>query len=167
MWLHPDLILTHITHLLLADLTRWQVKGLLMDLDNTLMPSHSGKVPPEIAAWLDTMHGHGIQMAVVSNNKNLVYTENAAKILNLPVVAHAQKPRRAGFHQALRILQLAPTQVAVIGDRPLTDIWGGMRLGAKTVLVRSLSAETEPRIFTLCRAIERLSLKPATPRYDL
>jgi HAD superfamily phosphatase (TIGR01668 family) len=164
MWLHADLTLTRITELSLADLNRWQVRGLLMDLDNTLMPSHSGDVPQDIAEWLDHMRQAEIQMAVVSNNKNLAYTERAAERLNLPVIAHAQKPRRAGFCQALRVLGLSPHQVAVVGDRPLTDIWGGMRLGAKTVLVRSLSADTEPRVFTLLRTLERWSLRHSSTR---
>ena len=53
----------------------------------------------------------------------------------MPTVGMAGKPSRRGFLAALEILKLPASEVAVIGDRPLTDVWGGQRAGMKTILV--------------------------------
>jgi 4-nitrophenyl phosphatase len=45
------------------------------------------------------------------------------------------KPELPIFHAALRRLQTAPEQVAIIGDRPETDILGGQRAKIMTILV--------------------------------
>ncbi len=47
------------------------------------------------------------------------------------------KPSRWIFRIALDILDLAPEEVAVVGDRLETDIKGGLDMGMKTILVLS------------------------------
>jgi hypothetical protein len=77
-------------------------------------------------------------------------------VLNIPVISHAAKPRRAKFREALQILGLQAAEVAMVGDRPLTDIWVGQRMGAYTILVDPLIKHSEKVYIKVLRRMERL-----------
>ncbi|MEB3245977.1 MAG: YqeG family HAD IIIA-type phosphatase [Vampirovibrionales bacterium] len=163
MFLRPDLVLTSVEQLTPDVLAHQGIRGLLLDLDNTLIPPKCGLNPPEsVLAWLDVMRASGVAMVVVSNNKRDVYVREAGERLGLPAIAYAAKPFGPGLKTGLQQLQLLPQQVAVVGDKPLTDIWGGVSLGCKTVLVRSQRAAAclEPGWMRFLRRLERLILTP-------
>ena len=40
---------------------------------------------------------------------------------------------------------IMPSEAVMVGDRPLTDILGGIRLGCITILVDSINAENEKK----------------------
>lgn len=134
------------------------IKGLIIDLDSTLMEPKSGKITPQVEAWLAVARGR-LKMVVLTNNHRESYIANAATVLNMKVIGHAAKPWRPGFKQALEALQLPPEAVAVVGDRPLTDIWGGVLSDMRTVLVRPLSTIVEPSIKTFFRNLEHVFIK--------
>ena len=54
---------------------------------------------------------------------------------------------------------LSPDATAFIGDRPLTDTLCGKRLGCTTILVDSITADSEKPIVRFVRKLERLSVK--------
>ena len=47
----------------------------------------------------------------------------------------------------------------MIGDRPLSDIFGGERAGMTTILVDSISKDEESFIVRFARFLERLTIK--------
>ena len=144
-----------------VDLDRLQadgIKGIIFDLDSTLLAPRSGVLTHAVAEWLDRARQR-FRVAVVSNNKRQTYIDQVKLLLDMPLIAYAAKPSRRGFRQALQIMQLEPSQVAVIGDRPLTDVWGGQRSGMKTVLVWPLRSIVEPSWITFFRKLERLVIK--------
>ena len=53
---------------------------------------------------------------------------------------------------------LLPETTVFVGDRPLTDIICGKRLGCKTILVDSITAEIEKPIVRLARWFERCTV---------
>ncbi len=112
------------------------MKGLIFDLDSTLIESKSARLTDEVNAWL-VRADRILRWSSLSNNKNTVYLEKVKTLLDMPVIGYAKKPSRRGFRQAMEMLEMSPEQVAVVGDRPLTDILGGKRSGAKTVLVKN------------------------------
>ena len=59
----------------------------------------------------------------------------------------------------LKDYNIDPKDCVLVGDRPLTDILCGKLLGCKTILVDSITADTEPKIVRFVRALERLSIK--------
>ena len=66
--LRPDYYIPHITGVTTGFLNRHGVRGLILDVDNTLT-THDDPTPhPEIAAWLDGMRQAGVGMMIVSNN---------------------------------------------------------------------------------------------------
>ncbi|MBX3075910.1 YqeG family HAD IIIA-type phosphatase [Candidatus Obscuribacterales bacterium] len=134
------------------------IRGLIIDLDSTLMAPKSGNIDPVTEAWLVRARER-FQMVVLTNNKREAYIENASLVLSMPVIGYAAKPWKAGFRKALDALQLPPAEVAVVGDRPLTDIWGGALSDMRTVLVRPLACIVEPSIKTFFRNLEHVFIK--------
>jgi predicted HAD superfamily phosphohydrolase YqeG len=87
------------------------IRGMILDVDDTLTTHNSAIVAPAVQAWL--RHDR----------------------LELQALAKAGKPFPTGFLKALQDMALNSDQVVVIGDRLLTDIVGGSYLGMHTCLV--------------------------------
>lgn len=156
LFLKPSLIIEDITSIDLAELKTFGVKGFIFDLDNTIMAPHTGQLEERIESWLVLLQAEGFKCLVLSNNKKAEYCQLAEKVLNIPVISHAAKPRRAMFRKALDMMGLQANEVAMVGDRPLTDIWVGQRMGAFTILVDPLIKHTERKLFKVLRRMERL-----------
>lgn len=156
MLVKPTLIIPDVTAIDLTWLKAQGVEGIIFDLDNTIMAPHAGFLEDNIKSWLENVQDAGFRSIVVSNNKKMVYMQEVEKVLNFPVIGNAGKPRRKYLRQALSMLNLTPDQVVVIGDRPLTDIWGGQRLGAHTILVDPLTKAIEPPMIQFLRRLERM-----------
>ncbi len=71
-----------------------------------------------------TVHGNGAQLAALE-----AATGTKALVMG--------KPEPELYRQSLELLELAPEEVLVVGDRADTDILGGIRLGIPTVLLLS------------------------------
>lgn len=134
------------------------IRGLIFDLDSTLIAPKAGVLTDEVSEWLSICRSR-FQVVVVSNNKRSEYLEKVKEELKMPVIGFAYKPSRRGFYEALRLIDLEAAQVAVVGDRPLTDVWGGLRSGMRTVLVRPLKTIVEPRWKTYLREMERILIR--------
>jgi len=159
MFFRPTyLIEGDVTDIQLAKLKADGVRGLIFDLDSTLVAPRSGHVTEDVERWL-TEARQTFKVAIVSNNKKEPYLEHIRSLLDMPTIGKAAKPSRKGFYDALTQLGLEPREVAVIGDRPLTDVWGGQRAGMKTVLVWPLKSMNEPSWITFFRKLERLVIK--------
>ncbi len=129
------------------------LKGLLLDLDNTLIPYKTyGECPPALREWLDALHEAGIQTMLVSNGSSGRVRYWTQK-LGIAGFGPAGKPW-FGFKRALAQLQMQPGEVAVVGDQLFTDVLGGNWIGAYTVLVPPLSYR-EMGYTRLVRQIER------------
>lgn len=122
----------------LQDLKNRGIKGLILDLDNTLMPWNDHTVYPEVQAWVGALKDAGFRACIVSNNSSR-REEKIKEMFKIPAFWKAVKPRRCTFRKALKAMDLRPFQAAVVGDQVFTDIWGGNRLGLYTILVRPLN----------------------------
>jgi hypothetical protein len=136
------------------------ILGLIFDLDNTLMAPKTGELREDIEHWLKSVTKAGFKTYLVSNNKQEQYVQQAGQLLGMQAIGNAAKPRLKAFQKALSDMELKAHQVAIIGDRPLTDIWGGQRLGANTVLVDPLTKATEHGVIQFCRKLEALFVLP-------
>ena len=115
------------------------IRGIIFDLDNTIIPWDSREMDATIVAWLRDVLDRGFKVAIVSNNWRGRVREIAARF-DLPFVSRAYKPAKTGFRRALVELGLEPGEVAVVGDQLFTDVLGGNRLGLMTIWVKPLSA---------------------------
>ena len=156
--LKPDYILEHVTQIDIQELRNKGVKGLIFDLDNTIMPPKSGKLPENIEKWLIEA-SKDFKIAILTNNSKEEYLDKVREEITYPVYGSAKKPRKKMLKVCLKDMNLQPGEVAIIGDRPLTDIWVGDRLGTKTILVDPLMKNYEIPVIKLLRKLERTFIK--------
>lgn len=134
----PDLILDSIYELNLKDLQDKGIKGIITDLDNTLVAWNVQQIEEPLKDWLKTVKEAGFKVCILSNNSSGRVEEFAARA-GVPAVSKAVKPRRGGFRRALEQMGLETSETAVLGDQLFTDILGGNRTGLYTILVTPLS----------------------------
>lgn len=119
-------------------LATWGVRGLVLDLDNTLVPWNTSEVSPAVKAWVTNLRAASMTACVLTNN----YTRRASNVaeqLDIPIIKVAFKPSPAAFRSALRVLGVMPSQAAVVGDQLFTDVLGGKLVGMRAILVNPLS----------------------------
>ncbi|MCS7310224.1 MAG: YqeG family HAD IIIA-type phosphatase, partial [Armatimonadetes bacterium] len=133
------------------------IRAALLDLDNTLVPWQRVDIPREVRQWVEAMKRAGLRLCVVSNTRRRRRLEALAKRLGIDYVPRAFKPRRFGLRQALQQLQVSPEQAVMIGDQLFTDVWGGNRMGVRTILVLPL-ARREFIGTKVTRFVERILL---------
>lgn len=153
----PDLYIKDIYSLDLNILLEKNIKGLLLDLDNTLMPWDSYFVDAKLQDWINSCLEHGISLCMISNNRSSRIKRCAAN-LGIPAVMKAIKPRKKAFRKGLEILGTHSDQTAIIGDQIFTDIFGANRMGLFTILVKPIS-ENEFIWTKIMRFLERILLK--------
>jgi HAD superfamily phosphatase (TIGR01668 family) len=158
MFLKPDYNLESIYDIDLAELKSLGIEAILFDLDSTLMASHAGVYSDEVREWLGRVR-KDFFVAVVSNNYNPAYTEKARAASDFPVLFDAKKPDARPAQKFMAEHGLTCEKTAFVGDRPLTDILCGKRLGCKTILVDSITAKTENLPTRFVRRLERLFIK--------
>ncbi|WP_245618362.1 YqeG family HAD IIIA-type phosphatase [Deinococcus misasensis] len=154
--LKPTLMVRHVTELSPEFLNDWGIKGLILDLDNTLVPYKSNETASEIQEWVQAMHASDVKLYMVSNALHERVDYWVKKFL-FPGVGLAAKPLPKFFRRALRALDLPPEEVAMVGDQLFTDVLGGNLAGMRTVMVTPLSDNALPHT-KVTRKLERLVL---------
>lgn len=153
-WLTPSQYVAAITDLNPDDLHAAGVRGMILDLDNTIVASNAALPAPEVLQWVTHLHRTGLRACIVSNN--LAGRARAmGDLLRMPVVAGAIKPVPWAFRRAMAIMGTAPGETALVGDQLFTDVLGGNLLGVRTILVDPLSVHEFPTTRAV-RAVERL-----------
>lgn len=129
------------------------IKGVITDLDNTLVEWDRPLATPELITWFEEMKRNDIKVTIVSNNKEM-RVKAFADPLNIPFIYRAKKPMTKAFKQAAELMGIQKEQAVVIGDQLLTDVFGGNRSGFHTILVVPV-AQTDGWATKLNRKIER------------
>jgi len=135
----PDLYVPSVADIDVADLRQRGVEGLIVDLDNTLIVWNECDLQPEVRAWVADARSKGMRLCITSNSDQRGRVRAIAQELGVPFVAWATKPRRWAFRRSMAQMGTTAATTAVVGDQLLTDIWGGRRLGLRTILVKPLS----------------------------
>ena len=136
--LQPDLILGDtILGLTPEILSQHQIKGLILDVDDTLVPLQETTVSDDLQRWVDSLRLY-LPIWLVSNNLSENRIGAIADNLQLPYLLGAVKPSRRKLRQAMAAMSLPPQQIAMVGDRLFTDVLAGNRLGMFTILVKPM-----------------------------
>lgn len=129
------------------------IKGIITDLDNTLVAWDVKDATPEIIQWFKQMKDQDIKIMIISNNKQervKIFSEP----LDTPFVFSARKPLSHAFKTAANQMALKKEDIVVIGDQLLTDVLGGNFAGFYTILVLPI-VQTDGKITKFNRKIER------------
>lgn len=133
--LNPDFQYECLQDIPVQTLQEHDIKGLLLDLDNTVAPWNDNTLTREVIDWFDSIKEAGISACIVSNNRRPERVAAVADVLEILYVHKAAKPSRKAFEKGIDALGIERQQVAVVGDQVFTDILGGNRAGLKTILV--------------------------------
>ena len=105
---------------------------LLFDWDNTLTKRRSCVLPHRSAALLTHLADSGFRVGILTNRR----AHRTVDGVSFPMICHAGKPRARSYRSLLAQLEASEHEAVMIGDRRLTDVLGGNRIGLHTILVR-------------------------------
>lgn len=153
----PDAYARRLEEISLDRLADEGIRGIIVDLDNTLVAYHDSNVLPEVADWIAAAVKEGFGVVLVSNNWN----ERVAAIgmqLGVRTVSSAMKPLPLAFMRALRVLGTPRRETVVVGDQLLTDVLGAKLMGMRAILTEPIS---EHGFITtrMLRVVERALLR--------
>lgn len=128
-------------------------KGLMFDIDNTLVPFDVAHPTNEVIDLFMDLKNKGFKICLVSNNNQIrVFKFN--ELLKVFAVPKALKPMRRNLRKAMNLMKTEINNSVLIGDQLFTDVWGGNRLGVKTILVKPIH-EKEEWITKIKRSTEK------------
>lgn len=152
-WLTPKRYVDSVLMIAPAHLVAEGIRGVILDLDNTVVAWDAAAPAPEVRLWMRTLRDAGVHACIVSNN----FTGRAqaiGRLLDIPAVAGAVKPTPWAFRRAMALMGTRADQTALIGDQLFTDVLGGNLLGLYTILVEPLTTQEFPTT-KLVRRLER------------
>ncbi|HEU5480604.1 MAG TPA: YqeG family HAD IIIA-type phosphatase [Candidatus Tumulicola sp.] len=138
------------------------IRGLIVDLDNTLVGYRETELAREHIEWVARAHDRGFRIVMLSNNFSGRVTSIAAR-LNVACIPNALKPLPFGFLRAVRNLDMRRREIAVVGDQLFTDVLGGKLCGLYTILTEPIETK-DLGLTSFFRFFERLVLPSRRPR---
>ncbi len=139
------------------------IRGVILDLDNTINTWNSLKIEPEVLAWFDKLHAAGIKSCILSNNHAPRIAPVAEAVGSL-FVGEAKKPMKSGYRRGMKVLGTGIGNTIMVGDQLLTDIFGGTVQGC-AAFWWNLSQRIKNIVYHICQSenrkwiLKRLNLK--------
>ena len=159
MWnlLRPDQYAPSLYDIDFESLRDKGIRGLILDLDNTLVPWGEDTVSEELTEKIKELKQLGFGMCIVSNNLGGRVNSISSR-LGIEATSGALKPLTFAYKKALRVLGSDVSTTALVGDQLFTDILGGNLVGLYTVLVDPI-VDREFLTTRLLRRLERVVRK--------
>ena len=133
----PSVIVEAVTDLTPELLQSRNIRLLMLDFDNTIVP-YTTNVPTEkMENWIRAMLQSDIQLCVVSNSKRDRVKVFCGKY-GLDCITHAKKPFSKGIRQCLNKYGIPAAQTALAGDQIYTDTLGANGAGVQSILVTAI-----------------------------
>ena len=131
------------------------VRGLIFDIDNTLMP-HGAPADKRSIALFKRLKAIGYECLLLSNNK-----EPRVKMFNDAVhvryIYKAGKPGVKNYERAMDLMGTDDVNTFFVGDQLFTDVWGARNAGLYSFLVKPINPREEIQI-VLKRYLEKIVL---------
>ena len=152
MILYPNGYFKKVSEITLEYLKENNIKGLILDVDNTLIDYYKN-ISDSTINWVNNMKQHGIRMCILSNSNNKEKVKGVADKLGLEYIYFGMKPLKFGFRKAKKMLDLESNEIAAVGDQIFTDILGANLMKMHSILVEPI-AERDIFITLIKRPIE-------------
>lgn len=138
-----------------AALYRAGYRGVIFDIDNTLVP-HGAPATKEAVAFFANLRKLGFSTVLLSNNKE-PRVKSFADAVGSEYIYKAGKPGRAGYERAMEKMGSAADNTVFVGDQLFTDVWGAKKAGIHTFLTKPIHPKEEIQI-VLKRYLEKIVL---------
>lgn len=158
MLFKPTIALKSVCDISLKILGDFNIKALILDVDNTLTTHDNPNIKPEILNWINMLKKNDIKLIIVSNNHS-ERVQPFANMLGIDFVSRGQKPLPKGFSEACNRLKVPKKNICAVGDQIFTDILGANLKGIKSIFVFPMEYETTT-FFKIKRTLE----KPLLPK---
>lgn len=157
MLLKPKIKLDRITDITVEILKKYNIKALILDVDNTMSTHHGQILTDGLSEWLTYMKANKINLTILSNS-NYKRVKPFADKVGLGFISLGLKPLPFGFLRACKALGVKRREAAIVGDQIFTDTLGGNAVGVKTILLTPIKPETSAR-FRFKRKLEKAVFK--------
>ena len=144
MLLCPDWVFDDYTAVTPELLRTLGVRLLLTDLDFTLAPKRVKEPDERVRAWLAALKADGVEVVILSNNRNPLRVRRFCGTLGITYIGHAEKPLRHGYQHAMKRFGAAARETAMLGDKLLTDTLGAKRCGLTMLMVEPAGGAVGP-----------------------
>lgn len=135
------------------------IRGLVLDIDNTMAPKHAPLPDKELLDWILSLKKADVRLFIISNNW-YDRVSRFASALDVPFIHFGLKPFPFSFIRAVRLLKLKKEEVAAVGDQIFTDVCGAHIAGIRAWLVMPIDRD-ESFSFAVRRRME----KPVINKY--
>lgn len=134
----PKIIANRLTDITPELLHTRDIRLLMLDFDNTIVPYTTDVPTAEMTAWLDRMKQTDITMCIVSNShKDRV--PRFCREHGLDCITHAKKPFSKGIRECLAKYDIPAKNAALVGDQIYTDTLGANCVGVTSILVSAIN----------------------------
>ena len=133
----PTLITDELTDLTPELLKSRNIRLLMLDFDNTIMPYTANEPTEKMNRWLRQMLAGDIPLCVVSNSKR-DRVRKFCRGYGMDCITHSKKPFPKGIRQCLERYGISAGEAALVGDQIFTDTLGANCAGAQSILVRAI-----------------------------
>ena len=130
-------------------------RGLIFDIDNTLVP-HGAPANDRAVALFERLKGIGFSCCLLSNNQ-LARVKSFNDRVNVFFIDNAHKPSTKNYRRAMEMMHTDEKTTIFIGDQLFTDVYGANRAGIRTILVSPIHPKEEIQI-VLKRYLEKIVL---------
>ncbi len=138
------------------------IKGIILDVDNTLEPYENSLPGDHVVRWLEELHRNGISASIVSNNNgDRINLFN--KDLCLPVFYKAKKPFKKNLLRAMKAMGTDVGNTILMGDQIFTDVWAAHNSGIPAILVPPIN-DKKDLLTKFKRWLEKPILKGREPQ---
>ncbi len=155
--LKPNIKIHRITDITAELLSAKNIKGLILDVDNTLSTHHGDVLIDGLTQWLSYIASKGIKVIIASNSKEKRVKPFAEKI-GLDFISLSCKPLPFGYMKARKRMGLKRKEIAIVGDQIFTDTLGGNFYGITTIMTDLILPEDKIS-FIIRRKLEKILLK--------
>ncbi|HOO80271.1 MAG TPA: YqeG family HAD IIIA-type phosphatase [Lachnospiraceae bacterium] len=142
-------------HIDFQELYRKGYRGIIFDIDNTLVP-HGALADEQSIALFQQLRQLGFHTILLSNNKE-PRVQPFAHAVKSRYIVKAGKPAVRNYRRAMKLMKTNYETTLFIGDQLFTDIWGANRTGIMSILVQPIHQKEEIQI-VLKRYLERIVL---------
>ena len=134
----PRLMTEKLTDITPELLRSRNIRLLMLDFDNTIVPYTTTVPTEEMESWLKAMNAlPDIRLCIVSNSHN----DRVPKFCRgrgIDVITHAKKPFPKGINECLARYGIPASEAALVGDQIYTDTLGANGAGVTSILVKAI-----------------------------
>ena len=122
-----------------AKLKKSGIKCLIFGLNNTISPIKIKVPTKKMKNLFEDLKDMGFKIIIMSNSRKS-RVEPFKNLLNVDAAYLSFKPLKKKYLRVLKLYHFKENQIACIGDKLLSDIFGANRMNMTSILVNSTSS---------------------------